>query len=135
MCGNSAYCWNTVFTSRLYGGTPLTSRPPIRSSPSSGCSKPAIMRSEVVLPQPDGPSSDRNSPLWTRRLSAFTATSDPNRFVIARNSTSASPSPGGAAVAWSAMGCVIPVSRVYRWFSACQPRSSQRTHRIGGYLA
>ena len=30
--------------------------------PSSGCSKPASMRSVVVLPQPDGPSRDRNSP-------------------------------------------------------------------------
>ena len=28
----------------------------------SGVSKPAIMRSDVVLPQPDGPSSEKNSP-------------------------------------------------------------------------
>jgi hypothetical protein len=27
-------------------------------SPSVGCSKPAIIRSVVVLPQPDGPSSE-----------------------------------------------------------------------------
>jgi hypothetical protein len=25
MCGNSAYCWKTVLTLRLYGGTRLTS--------------------------------------------------------------------------------------------------------------
>ena len=55
MCGNSAYCWKTVLTSRLYGGVPTASTPPIRISPSSGCSKPAIIRSDVVLPQPDGP--------------------------------------------------------------------------------
>ena len=30
--------------------------------PSSGSSNPAIMRSEVVLPQPDGPSIEKNSP-------------------------------------------------------------------------
>ena len=31
-------------------------------SPPSGCSKPAIMRSVVVFPHPDGPSSEMNSP-------------------------------------------------------------------------
>ena len=34
----------------------------IRSSPDVGSSKPASMRSVVVLPHPLGPSSDRNSP-------------------------------------------------------------------------
>src|SRR6185312_10491041 len=131
MCGKSAYCWKTVFTSRLYGGTPLTSRPPIRSSPSSGCSKPAIIRSEVVLPQPDGPSSERNSPLCTRRLTAFTAVSEPKRFVIARNSTSTSPSVENAVLAWSAVTCVIPRSRVYRWISPCQLRSSHLNRGSG----
>ena len=33
-------------------------------SPASGTSKPAIMRSVVVLPHPDGPSSEMNSPGW-----------------------------------------------------------------------
>ena len=33
-------------------------RRPGRSRPSVGCSKPAIMRRVVVLPQPDGPSSE-----------------------------------------------------------------------------
>ena len=70
MCGNSAYCWKTVLTSRLYGGVPTASTPPIRISPSSGCSKPAIIRSDVVLPQPDGPSSERNSPLRTWKVDA-----------------------------------------------------------------
>src|SRR5579862_6869819 len=88
MCGNRAYCWKTVLTSRRYGGTPTASRPPITISPSSGCSKPAIIRSDVVLPQPDGPRSDRNSPLRTFRLTPFTAVSEPNRLVTARNSTS-----------------------------------------------
>ena len=32
------------------------------TSPSLGCSKPAIMRSAVVLPHPEGPRRDRNSP-------------------------------------------------------------------------
>ena len=62
MCGNSAYCWKTVLTLRLYGGTFETSSPSSRIWPSEGCSKPAIIRSVVVLPQPDGPSIEKNSP-------------------------------------------------------------------------
>jgi hypothetical protein len=38
------------------------SSPSISIMPSVGRMKPAIMRSVVVLPQPDGPSSVRNSP-------------------------------------------------------------------------
>ena len=34
--------------------------------PASGCSKPAIMRSVVVLPEPDGPSIVKNSPRRSR---------------------------------------------------------------------
>ena len=47
-----------MFTSRLCGGTPWTRAPEMRISPSSGSSKPASIRSVVVLPQPDGPRSD-----------------------------------------------------------------------------
>ena len=35
------------------GGRPLTTSPPMRTSPSVGCSSPAIIRSSVVLPQPE----------------------------------------------------------------------------------
>ena len=38
------------------------SSPSSRISPSGGCSKPAIIRRVVVLPQPDGPSIEKNSP-------------------------------------------------------------------------
>src|SRR3990170_5864194 len=44
------------------GGTPVTSAPRRRMRPASGCSKPAIIRSVVVLPQPLGPRSVMNSP-------------------------------------------------------------------------
>src|SRR5438445_287170 len=44
MCGNSAYCWKTVLTSRRYGGVPTASVPPMRISPWSGCSKAASGR-------------------------------------------------------------------------------------------
>ena len=55
MWGNSAYCWNTVFTLRRYGGVRDTSSPSRRMRPVVGDSNPAIIRSVVVLPQPDGP--------------------------------------------------------------------------------
>src|SRR5437588_13112925 len=47
--------------SRSLGGTSFTTSPPMRISPSVMSSRPAIMRSVVVLPQPDGPTSTTNS--------------------------------------------------------------------------
>src|SRR3954462_11244443 len=41
--------------------------------PAVGSSSPAIMRSVVVLPQPEGPSRQRNWPSSTVKLAAFTA--------------------------------------------------------------
>src|SRR4029078_8106754 len=69
--------------------------------------KPAIIRSDVVFPQPLGPRSEQHSPLWTRRLTAFTATREPNRFVTARNSPSLSPAPAAAAP-----GCDVVVAEL-----------------------
>ena len=43
--------------SRSFGGTLLTTRPPIAISPPVMFSSPAIMRSSVDLPQPEGPTS------------------------------------------------------------------------------
>src|SRR5699024_3373648 len=48
--------------SRSFGGTSVTSRSPIRMRPASISSRPASMRSEVDLPQPEGPTRTRNSP-------------------------------------------------------------------------
>ena len=51
---------------RFSGGTEPLGEESIRPStaivPSVGSTKPASMRKVVVLPQPDGPSSERNSP-------------------------------------------------------------------------
>ena len=52
-----------MLTSRLCGGVLVTSSPPTRTVPEVGSLNPAIIRSVVVLPQPDGPSSEKNSPL------------------------------------------------------------------------
>jgi len=49
--------------------------------PDEGLMKPAIMRSVVVLPQPDGPSSDTNSPSRNSRLKSLTAEYSPKRLV------------------------------------------------------
>src|SRR5438477_4722187 len=48
--------------SRSLGGTRFTTLPPIAISPSVISSRPAIMRSKVDLPHPDGPTSTQNSP-------------------------------------------------------------------------
>ncbi len=49
-----------------------TSRPSMRMLPSVGVSKPATMRRVVVLPQPDGPRKETNSPCATSRLKSRT---------------------------------------------------------------
>ena len=51
---------------RFSGGTTAPgaeiTRPSIEIDPTLGAMNPAIIRSVVVLPHPDGPSSDTNSP-------------------------------------------------------------------------
>ena len=47
--------------SRSFGGTSLTTSPPIAMSPPEISSSPAIMRKVVLLPQPEGPTSTMNS--------------------------------------------------------------------------
>src|SRR5437879_3858591 len=81
MCGKSAYCWKTMFTGRRFAGTEVTSRPCRTIRPSSGASKPAIIRSVVVLPQPLGPSSEKNSPSAIGKLTSSTAPTPPKRLL------------------------------------------------------
>ena len=50
-----------MFTARLFGGTPPMSTPSMTICPSLGASNPASIRISVVLPQPDGPRSAKNS--------------------------------------------------------------------------
>src|SRR3954452_15050083 len=59
--------------SRSRDGMLLTTRSPIRSSPSEMSSRPATMRRAVVLPQPDGPTSTTNSPSSIPRSTWLTA--------------------------------------------------------------
>src|SRR5919202_2035593 len=72
---------------RSIGGTSLTTRSPMRTSPAVASSRPAAIRSTVVFPDPDGPTSTTNSPSAISRLRSSTATVPPsNTFLRFRNS-------------------------------------------------
>ncbi len=59
--------------SRSFGALSFTTSSPMRSSPSEMSSSPAIIRSAVDLPQPDGPTRITNSPSSIVRFMSFTA--------------------------------------------------------------
>src|SRR3984893_15511333 len=75
--------------SRSRGGTSLTTSPPIQISPSLISSRPAIMRSVVDFPQPDGPTSTTNSRSLMSRLMSLTATTGPYALCTLVRTTSA----------------------------------------------
>ena len=77
MCGYRAYDWNTIAMSRSRGGTSLTTRSPMRISPSEISSRPASMRRQVDLPQPEGPTSTMNSVSLTSSEKSLTASVPP----------------------------------------------------------
>src|SRR5688572_10923296 len=76
--------------SRWRGAKSVTSRPPIEISPLVTSSSPAIARSNVDFPQPDGPTSAMNSPSPIERDTSSIATTSPEKtFVRFRSSISA----------------------------------------------
>src|SRR5450755_1962969 len=62
------------------------SRPSRRSVPASISVRPAIMRSSVDLPQPEGPTKTTNSPFSTARSMPLIALSEPKCFSTPRSS-------------------------------------------------
>ena len=62
-----------MLTGRRFGATPRMLLPPMAMSPLSGAMNPAIMRSSVVLPQPDGPRIEKKLPRSTEKDSESTA--------------------------------------------------------------
>src|SRR4051812_37170988 len=66
--------------------------PPIRSSPPLISSRPAIMRSRVDLPQPDGPRKTTSSPSLIESDTSRTASTVPNDLAIFMSSTEANSS-------------------------------------------
>ena len=76
-CGKRAYDWNTIEIRRCAGASDVTSRPSIRIRPSDGVSRPAIMRSVVDLPQPEGPSRTTSLPEGVAKEMRSTALAAP----------------------------------------------------------
>ena len=62
-----------MLTGRRFGAIPRMLLPPMEMSPPSGAMNPAIMRSSVVLPQPDGPRIEKKLPRSTLKDSESTA--------------------------------------------------------------
>src|SRR3954447_9223186 len=60
-------------------------------SPAVGCSRPATIRSVVVLPHPEGPSKAKNDPEGTVRSRLSTARNVPKRLVRPRSRRSDPP--------------------------------------------
>src|SRR5688572_4802163 len=69
-----------MLTGRLSGGSRVISRSRSTIRPDVGNSNPPIIRRVVVLPHPDGPSSEKNSPARTSRDTPSTARTSPKRF-------------------------------------------------------
>src|SRR5215831_11180058 len=90
--------------SRSFGGTSLTTSPPIRTSPSVMSSRPAIMRRVVDLPQPDGPTRTTNSWSEISRSMPRTASTSSKRLTTLRSFTSAMSSSLGTSTLGGAGG-------------------------------
>src|SRR3546814_14698758 len=69
-----------MLVGRSLGGTADTGCPSMKISPDVGDSKPASMRRSVVFPQPDGPSSEKNSPRWLSKARSSPAFTEPKCF-------------------------------------------------------
>src|SRR4051812_8310153 len=72
---------------RRQTGMRVTSAAPMRTSPSSGMTKPAMMRSSVVLPDPEGPSRLVKRPASKPALTRSSTFSAPNVLVSPLTST------------------------------------------------
>src|SRR2546429_5007348 len=77
--------------SRLAAGTGEMSLPSTVTVPLSAISNPARIRSAVVLPQPDGPSSATSSPGAISSDRPFSARTAPNDLLTSRRLTGAPP--------------------------------------------
>ena len=67
---------------RFAGGVTSTFFPPIVTWPEVWSSRPAMMRSSVDFPQPDGPTKTTNSPSATSRSTPRMTSVDPKRLVM-----------------------------------------------------
>src|SRR3954447_7669024 len=93
-----------MFTGRLSGGSIVMSRSCRTIRPEVGSSKPPIILRVVVLPHPDGPRSEKNSPGATSRVTPSTARTSPKRFSRSITRISAADAVGGAIIGARAYG-------------------------------
>src|SRR5258705_317841 len=75
--------------SRSFGGILFTMRSPMRISPEVMFSSPAIIRSRVDLPHPDGPTKTTNSPSSIRTSTPWMTSMAPKAFLTSRIATEA----------------------------------------------
>src|SRR5258707_6362125 len=75
--------------SRSLGATVFPTRLPIRTSPTEISSSPATMRSSVLLPQPEGPTSTQNSPSAIDTSTPCTTSVEPKVLRTALRETAA----------------------------------------------
>ena len=73
--------------SRFHGGTAEMSLPSTSTRPERGRANPAITRSSVDFPEPEGPSSAKNSPGSMARLILRSTSVLPNASAMSWNST------------------------------------------------
>src|SRR5439155_13685673 len=129
--GNSAYSWNPLCTSRLWGGVCAMSSPSSRIWPSVGRSNPAIIRSDVVFPHPEGPSSEKNSPEGIWRLMPSTAVNSPKRFTRSTSWTSP-PAMVGESIATGQLNAGVGVQSCADHGDAAVPAPSLLSDLGGG---
>src|SRR5687767_10954752 len=120
-------------TNRLRAAA-LTSRSPSQISPSSGSSRPAIRRSEVVLPQPLGPSSTSSSPSATSKLICSSACTFPeaNSLLTSRNVT-AGITPPPLPIPRRYWGLTTPVNEYFMRLYHSAAGGSRRREQQGAY--
>src|SRR6056297_1474860 len=120
-----------MFTARLLGGMGAISCPPRRIVPSVGVSNPASIRIIVVLPQPEGPSSAKNSCSKISSVWLSIAVNSPNRLVTFLNWISgfASGSFHGSNVV-----CAMPVPQCRKRPAQAMPRGPEEPGASGARL-
>ena len=74
--------WKTMFVGLRLGGTFSMLSPAIQILPEEGVSNPDSSLSTAVLPQPDGPRSEKNSPCLICIETPSRALTEPKSFVM-----------------------------------------------------
>src|SRR6478735_7030462 len=102
--------------------------------PEVGVSRPATIRSVVVLPQPDGPRRAKNEPFGMSRSSSRTAVNAPNDFVTPRSRSPSYVAPSAVGDAVSTTCDIGPVSFVLRGLLVVERHEVEgvRQHRVVG---